>query len=67
MEKEFGCQQCGHTFIASPPDNIHTLLSLQKIQDTGIKIDYDCDKCHKRNIRYWYKPNSRPFASSSCE
>lgn len=51
--KEFGCEQCGHKITAISPDDIHTLLCINKNDDSCIKIPYECDNCYKRNIRYW--------------
>ncbi len=65
MEKEFDCQQCGHKIIARPPDDIHTIFSIQKSDETCIEIRYECDDCQIGNIRYWCKPSPRFVVSRS--
>lgn len=54
MEKEFGCDQCGNRITAIPPDDIHTVLLVNKGEEKDcIETTYKCDDCNKDIIRYW--------------
>jgi predicted nucleotide-binding protein len=50
----FGCSQCGHGIEIYPPDSYHVMLQIDPCeQGDSQKIEVTCDKCGKRNVRYW--------------
>ena len=65
MVKEFGCEQCGHILKAVPPDDFHTVFSINKIKDDCKETVYKCDDCEKEIIRYWCTKDLQLTVSTS--
>ena len=54
--KEYACKNCGHAFMAIPPDDVHTIaISEPCNKGDSIEIPYDCQNCNSRTIIHWDK------------
>lgn len=53
VEKEFGCDNCGHKLIAISPDDSYTNFFIKQCCEKSIERKIECDDCDFRNIRYW--------------
>ena len=55
----FSCPECGNSYEAYPPDDIHTRASLKDPGENAtsvIKIVHDCLVCKHPIEVYWYRP-----------
>jgi hypothetical protein len=64
VTKDFGCDYCGATITASSPDDRYTVLSL-KPEGESVERKIKCEKCEKKNTRYWLKESQGVYVRSS--
>jgi len=64
-KREYSCHECGHPYTVNPPDDIHTMASLDKgyanMNSSGkvIKMTYICKNCKKPTTLYWFRQKMR--------
>lgn len=52
--KFYACKNCGTSFRAMPPDDIHIMAMLEPCKKKdSVEIPYDCNECHERNVLHW--------------
>lgn len=55
----FSCPECGNSYEAYPPNDIHTRASLDDPRENASsvkKIVHDCLECKNPIEIYWYRP-----------
>lgn len=52
--KIYSCVNCGSSFQAYPPDDLHTVASRNKdSHKDNIVVNYRCKDCKRNNTIYW--------------
>ena len=50
---ELGCDECGGSFIAHPPDSQYTLCLVEHHCEKSIERSIKCNTCGHKNKRFW--------------
>ena len=58
VTKQFGCDHCGATIVASSPDDQYTILRV-KSEGESLERKIVCENCRKENVRYWMKAGGK--------
>ena len=57
----FSCEHCGHSFNASPPDQVYTFAMAKKCFECDVlglgryvTRNFECENCHKMTHMNWH-------------
>lgn len=54
----YSCPECGNSYEAYPPDDVHTKSSIKDPKGNAssvVKIIHDCPECNTPITIYWYR------------
>ena len=53
----YDCVSCGEPFIATPPDDVHIISSVNKVSSDNAVTINKCKRCDHGNTLFWKRWN----------